>query len=117
QKGGVFATSVTIVDADQIPTLTIGPAQALEGNSGSTPATFTVVSSFPVAAPVTVRVNTANGSATTADNDYTAVTNQTVTIPAGATSATFTVNVNGDTKTEGNETFTANLSGPTGAKI
>src|SRR5205085_7801704 len=114
---GAFATSVTIVDADQVPTLTVSPAQALEGNTGSAPATFTVISSFPVATPVTVRVNTANGSATAADNDYTALTDQTVTIPASATSATFTVAVNGDSKTEGNETFTANLSAPTGAKI
>jgi peptidyl-Lys metalloendopeptidase len=41
----------------------------------------------------------------------------TLTIPAGATSGTITVTVNGDTEVEPNETFFVNLSNPTNATI
>ena len=59
----------------------------------------------------TVDVSTANGTATTADNDYTAVTNQTLTFAgtAGETK-TFTVTPTGDTKFEANETLTISQS-------
>src|SRR4029434_1896909 len=71
----------------------------------------------PSDSAVTVIVNTANGTATTTDSDYTPLVNQTVTFLAGNTSQTVTVNVTGDVKVEGNETFTVNLSSPVGATI
>ena len=62
-------------------------------------------------------VTTANGTATTADGDYAAKT-AIVTFPAGSTAdQTFTVLVNGDTKYETDETFTATLSAPTGGLV
>ena len=61
-------------------------------------------------AAVTVTYATANGTAI-AGQDYTAKTG-TVTIPAGATSATFSVPIMGDTVVEQDETFFVNLSDP-----
>src|SRR5205085_132498 len=55
------------------------------------------------------------GSATSA-NDYTAASG-TLTIPAGQTSGTITVLVNGDRLGEPNETFFVNLSSATNATI
>ena len=53
---------------------------------------------------------------TTVGGDYTA-TSGTLTIPAGASSATVTVPVNGDTAIEASETFTVKLSNPSGATL
>ena len=82
-----------------------------EGNSGTTPFVFTVNTNVPDTNPVTVVFSTADGTATTADNDY-QPTSGTLTFAAGATSQNITVLVNGDTKNEADETFTVNLSDP-----
>ena len=68
--------------------------------------------------PVTVQANTADGTATVAGGDYLAVTDQTVTIPAGSTSATVAVTIepNGS-KHSGPVTFSLSLSNPTGAVL
>ncbi|UZO75392.1 hypothetical protein M8120_21610 [Microcystis aeruginosa str. Chao 1910] len=81
-----------------------------EGNSGTTNAVFTVTLSNAVDTAVTVNYATANGTATTTDNDYTAIAATPLTFNAGETSKTITVAVNGDTKVESNETFFVNLS-------
>jgi hypothetical protein len=63
-----------------------------------------------------------DGKASTADgtgaagSDYQAVCD-TLTIPAGQTTRTITVPVNGDRLAEPNETFVVNLSAPTNATI
>src|SRR5205809_488622 len=59
---------------------------------------------------MTVRVNTANGTATLVGLDYTQITNQLATIAAGNTSVTVTVTVNDDAIVEDDETFVVNLS-------
>lgn len=61
---------------------------------------------------VTVRVSTANGTATAGD-DYTAL-NQVVTFGAGETLKSVQVAIIDDTAEEANETFTINLSEPSG---
>ncbi|MFM6732096.1 MAG: Calx-beta domain-containing protein, partial [Microcystis panniformis] len=81
-----------------------------EGNSGTTNAVFTVTLSNPIDTAITLNYATANGTATTADNDYTAIATTPLTFNAGETSKTITVAVNGDTKVESNETFFVNLS-------
>ena len=108
------------VQAPPIPTISIGPAtlSQAEGQTGSTSFNFQVSLSENPSAPVTVRVDTANGSATVADGDYTAINNRVLTFnPNGSLSQTVTVNVSGDRKVELNETFTVNLSNPSGATI
>jgi len=87
-----------------------------EGNSGATPFVFVVTLAGPQQSPVTVDYATADGSATVADRDYTAVSG-TLTFQPGETTKTVTVLVTGDTKAESDETFTLNLSNPTGVTL
>ena len=65
--------------------------------------------------PVTVAYATGNGTAT-AGSDYQAVAG-TLIIPAGQTTGTITVLVNGDRLGEPNEAFFVHLSSPTNAFI
>ena len=97
-------------------TLSINDVSLSEGNAGTTNAQFTITRSNTSGA-VSVRVDTANGSAT-AGTDFVGITNQTVNFSAGG-SATATVNVviNGDTVLEPNESFNVNLSNALNATI
>jgi hypothetical protein len=96
----------TIVDDD--PRVSINDVTMKEGNSGLTAFAFTVSLSVAYDVPVTVAYATADGSAT-AGSDYQAASG-TLTIPAGQTSGTITVPVNGDRLPEPNKTFFVNLS-------
>jgi hypothetical protein len=86
----------------------------LAGTTGT--ANFTVSLSWPTSTAVTVTANTADGTDTAAGGDYVPVTNQTVTIPAGATTATVPVTIepNGG-KHSGPSAFSLLLSNPVGA--
>src|SRR5207248_566237 len=106
-------------------TVSIGGWTALEGNTGTTPFTFTVTLSAVYDEPVTVDYATADltadeqywyGPGATAGDDYTA-TSGTVTFAAGETSKTITVLVTGDPLVEPNESFFVNLSNPTSAHL
>ena len=101
---------------DDFPSLSVNDVSVTEGNSGTTNATFTVSLSTPAVQPVSVQYATADGTATVADNDYTARTG-TLNFVVGQSSETITVPVAGDTKVELDETFTFNLSNPTNATI
>ena len=105
----------TIVDNDPTPSLTINNVSVAEGNSGTTPAVFTVTLSAPSGRTVTVNCATANGTAT-AGSDYTAASG-TLTFPAGSTTQTIAVPVLGDTTVEASETFVVRLSRATNASI
>jgi hypothetical protein len=87
-----------------------------EGNSGTTPAVFTVNLSAPSSQAVTVSIATANGSAT-APGDYYSAQSTVLTFAPGTTSQTLTVPVVGDTVDEANEDFFVNLSSAGGAII
>jgi Calx-beta domain len=99
----------TIVDDE--PRISIGDRTVTEGNTGSTSATFTVILSAAYDVNVSVNYATADGTAT-AGSDYQAASG-TLTIPAGQTSGTIIVLVNGDRLGEPNESFVVNLSAPT----
>ncbi|WP_197998444.1 tandem-95 repeat protein, partial [Gimesia aquarii] len=71
---------------------------------------FTVSLSRATDQNVTVLASTSTGSA--GAGDFTAISNQLVTIAAGQTSATVTVNVTNDSTIEGTETFNIVLSDP-----
>ena len=94
----------TITDNDTTPTLRIAPTSMTEGNTGTSPATFTVTLSAPSGRVVTVNYATANGTATTAAGDYTA-TSGTLSFPIGTTTRQVTVPVIGDLRDEVDETF------------
>jgi Ca2+-binding RTX toxin-like protein len=104
----------TITD-DDTATISIDDVAVVEGNSGTTPATFTVSLSTESASTVTVDWATDDGTATS-PGDY-AADSGTVTFVAGDVSEDVVVDVNGDTIDEANETFTVDLSNPVGATI
>ncbi|TAG83022.1 MAG: hypothetical protein EAZ21_02290 [Betaproteobacteria bacterium] len=114
---GVPNSATGTILNDDLPNLTINDVTLNEGNAGITNFTFTVSLSAP-AGPggVTFDIATANGSAT-AGVDYVAQSLTAQTIPAGSSTYTFTVLVNGDTLNEPNETFFVNVTGVTGAVV
>ena len=76
-----------------------------------TPQVFTVTLSNPVDVPVTATFSTSNGTATTADNDYTGIVNQAIIFAAGTTtSQTVNVTIINDNKVENNEVYNAMIS-------
>jgi uncharacterized repeat protein (TIGR01451 family) len=100
------------------PSLTINDVTVIEGNSGTTTATFTVSLSAPApSTDVTFDIATQNNTATTANSDYVARTLTNQLLPAGRQTYTFTVTVNGDTAVENDETFFVNVTNVSGATV
>jgi RHS repeat-associated protein len=106
----------TILDDDAGPTITINDVSIAEGNVGTSNATFTITLSAPSAKQITVNYATENGTAVQ-PQDYNPISLSTLTFAAGVTSRTVTVQVNGETLVELDETFTLNLSAPTNSTI
>lgn len=120
--------TLTITDNEAAPSLAIADGSVAEGNSGTTllplAVTLTPASGTTIARQVTVRYDSANGTATTADGDYVAAANQTLTFTCatgvagcGASSQNANVTVNGDVKDEADETITVTLSSASGATL
>ena len=111
------AATGTIVNDDASPSLAIAATDAskAEGNTGSTPFTFTVTRSGDTtgasSATYTVTGSGAN-AANAADFTGAALPTGTVSFAAGETSKLVTINVAGDTTAEANEGFTVTLSAP-----
>ncbi|UMP05380.1 Calx-beta domain-containing protein [Amycolatopsis sp. EV170708-02-1] len=110
-RGYVETTTVRVLG------LTINDVTVGEGSGGAqVPATFTVsLLGGPSPHPVTVQYATANGTAT-APADYAAASG-TVTFAPGQTARPVTVLVAPDKVDEPDETFTVNLSAPSGAGL
>ena len=116
---GTGTASSTILNDDvAAPALSITADQTskLEGESGTTPFTFTVTRSGSTAGTSSVSYAVSGGTANAADFGGT-VPSGTVSFAAGETSKTITVNVSGDTTVEPDESFNVVLSSPTGATI
>ena len=101
-----------ITDDDATPSITIADQSVDEAGT----ATFTATLSGPSSSDVTVVYNTSSGTATDG-TDYTGATNNTLTIPAGSISGTFTVVTTADTDNEVDETASVTLSSATNATI
>ncbi len=118
-SGTVADAKGTIVNDDGSPRiLSITPVSDLEGNSGTKTFAFKLKLNTSSGLPSTFTWSTVGGSgydSATATEDFVGVTNQSVTIAAGADSAFLSVTVNGDTKLERDESFrvvaTATASG------
>ncbi len=104
----------TIVNDDSA--ISINDVSMNEGNSGTTAFTFTVNVTPPGLQPITVNYSTANGTAV-APGDYTSIPQTLLVFGTGEASKQITVQVNGDTTIEPNETFFVNLSNPSNAVI
>ncbi len=109
------SAAATITDDDAQPTISVGDASAVEGDSGTSQLNFPVTLSNASAFSVSFSVQTADASAT-AGSDYDALST-IVTIPAGSTTGNIAVTVHGDTTTEPDETFTLQLSGANGGTL
>jgi hypothetical protein len=106
----------TITDNDATPSFRINDVSVTEGNAGTALATFTVTLSTASGRATSVNYATSNGTATVASGDYVAASG-TLSFPAGTTSQTVAVTINGDLLNEANETVNLNLSGATNATI
>ncbi|MFN3726225.1 MAG: Ig-like domain-containing protein [Allosphingosinicella sp.] len=115
--GGVnVGQSFTTVVVDRPGAFSISDASVIEGNSGTTPITFTVTrgSDSDVAASVSYTVNLPGGATGASASDLSAPTlSGTLNFAANEFSKTITLNVAGDLVNEANETFTVTLSTPT----
>jgi hypothetical protein len=98
------------------PTISIAPASVTEGNAGTRAASFTI--SLSQAATGTVRFGAVTSDLTAqAGSDYVAALALDQSIAAGQTSATFSVDVSGDTIAEPDELFNVTLQNVVGADI
>ena len=95
---------------DDVPSLSVNDVSLEEGNSGTTIFTFTITSSLSApSGGITFDISTRDGTAVSS-TDYIARNLNSQTIPAGQSSYTFDVTVNGDTLVEPRETFFVNIS-------
>lgn len=106
----------TITSDDAATTLAVDDVRVVEGDSGTSTATFTITRAGSTALSTTVRVSTADGTAS-AGSDYVAVPLTTVTFAAGQTTRTLAVTIDADTVPEPDETFVLTLSAPVRATI
>lgn len=93
--------------------VTIGDFSMTEGDSGTTIFSFAASLASAAGETITVSFDTADGTATAAENDFEAITGGSVAIAAGDITGTAEVTVNGDAVFEGDETFTITLTGVT----
>ena len=106
-------------ETEDHPSVSVGDAQILEGDSGSTTLLFPVTLSTSSTQSVSVDFATANGTARAGNSvpfDYTGRTG-TLTFSPGQTTRNIAVVVRGDLYSETDETFTLNLSNAANASI
>jgi cysteine-rich repeat protein len=113
---GDGCSSTCRVEAAARPAVSIANISTTEGDSGTHTVTFTVRLSKASPGPVTYNIGTVNGTAV-AGSDYVGRMLFGQSIPAGATSKTFSVTINGDTMVEPNQAFTARLSNVNNANV
>jgi hypothetical protein len=125
-------TAAQCVILDNDPVLTIGDAGVVEGNAGTKVLSFPVQLSTAGDEPVTVNYSTAEGDTewwvwggyygeepprATSGVDFQGQPNGTLTIPAGQTTGTINVVVNGDRVGEPYEVFSVNLIPANGTAV
>lgn len=112
-SGGDLVTTGTpqtgTIDNDDIAFI-ISDAEVVEGDSGTTTLLFTVTLKGEAAGLTTVEFATQDGTATTADGDYSANSGTLNFTGAADETNTVSVQVNGDIAVEANETLTVLLS-------
>ncbi|MCP4569635.1 MAG: hypothetical protein GY841_18815 [FCB group bacterium] len=122
------ATNANISDAQGVGTINnddagitviIADNSVVEGDAGTANLQFTVIISAAPAtgSDITVDWATADGTATTADNDYTAGSGTLTFTNGNPLTQSIAVAVNGDTDVESDETVVVNLSNAVNAVI
>ncbi len=114
----VDAQGVGTILNDDGPVLSVNDVTVMEGDSGTTTASFTVTSSKPApAGGITFNIATQDNTANAASGDYVSKTFTSQTIPEGTTTYAFDVTVNGDTLVEPDEIFLVKVSSVSGADV
>jgi uncharacterized delta-60 repeat protein len=113
--GTPTSATLTILNDDPVPTISVDDVTVTEGDAGTKQALFTVTRTGLTDRPVTFTVRTADGTAL-AQEDYLPLVSQFQIAP-GVTSTTVPVSIFGDTLIEPDKSFTLNLSSPTNATI
>ena len=103
-------TAAGTITNDDAATISLTDVTEQEGNSGTSSFTFTATLSNPTAQGITVNYATSDGTALIADSDYASGSGTLTFAGTSGEEQTFTISVSGDTKYEGNETFTVALS-------
>jgi hypothetical protein len=111
------AAGTSAAGAADVPSVSVNDVTIVEGQGGFKVATFTLSLSGPNPQGAAVEVATADGTATSVNSDYWDVELGPVDFPAGSTTATVNVRVNGDIAIEPDETFFVNLSQPSNCTI
>jgi hypothetical protein len=106
---------LTILDDDPAPAFSITDITQSEGTGPGQSVVFTISLSAPSGLPASVTYSTTDGT-TTAGSDYTAAAG-ILTFSPGEISKTVTINVNGDSAYENDETFYLDLTAPTESMI
>lgn len=109
----------SLCDPGEIPTVVVYGPRLPEGNSGTTPFPFEFRLTAPGLATGQLTYYTLGGSASSAGviRDYTGRSSTPLTFAPGQTRQTVTVDVNGDTSVEGDETIQLNLTQPSGLTL
>ena len=105
-------SNATITIADDLPSVTIGDAVAVEGDNE----TFNCTLSSPESYPITVNYGTVPGSALDG-TDYTGITGEQLTFPANTTTQTITVPTLLDANNTSSLNYQVELSPNYGASI
>lgn len=111
---GSLNTGQSIISPNGTGQISMADASVIEGNSGTSNLVFTVRRAGGSATAASVDYAITLGTADAADFGPGAVFTGTVTFAIGASTATITLPVQGDTAGEGNETVTLALSNPVG---
>lgn len=98
-----------------IPSVTIADKSILEGDTGTKQLKFTVTLSNTYTSVVKIKYKTINNTAK-AGSDY-ITANDSLIFKPGQTKKTISITINGDTKTESDETFYVKLYKPVNATI
>jgi len=114
--GGGGSSTTGGASTPATPSYTVSTATVTEGNAGTVTIDFTVTLSEALTDAVTVDYYTSDGTAT-AGVDYTAIPATTVIIPAGSTTTSVSVVVNGDTLFEADETVNLHVSSSSHASL
>ncbi len=116
-KATASPQTATITNDDEATVTLSGGTTLDEGDSGATSLTFTATLDVAVVGGFTVVLNTVDGTATSADSDYTAL-NQTLSFSGTANETkTATVSVTGDETVELDESFSIQLGSPSNSGV
>ncbi len=115
QSSSLSNLSISAGTVDTTPRLTVWDMDIGEGGAGSAETSFTIDLSTASATPVTVTYATRDGTATDGV-DYIGA-HGSVTFAPGETHKTVAVSILADNLVEGNETFSLDLTSPSGALL